>query len=233
MSVNTGPHTADPKLSFLQELNRQRWDDHRFYHHSRINQSLHLLSSICFLTTYILLAVNPGIAALLGWLAAMWSRQIGHFFFEPKAYDEVNEASHEHKEKIKIGYNLHRKRVLMGIWAASPLLLYIQPGVFGLVDPHANRAEFLQNLTAIWLWLAVGALLFRTIHLFWLYNVQTGLVWATKIITDPFNDFRIYLKSPLYLARGELIDPMLHIRHGFDPEEGSGEEAIETQPAMR
>ena len=27
---------------FFQELATQRWDDHRFYHHSRINQSLHL-----------------------------------------------------------------------------------------------------------------------------------------------------------------------------------------------
>ncbi len=38
--------------------------------------------------------------------------------------------------------------------------------------------------------------------------MQTGLVWATKIITDPFNDVKIYWKSPLYLMRGELIDPM-------------------------
>ena len=30
--------------SFRQALHTQRWDDHRYYHHSRINQSLHLLS---------------------------------------------------------------------------------------------------------------------------------------------------------------------------------------------
>ena len=234
MISDMGPGQTEPKLTFRQELNKQRWDDHRFYHHSRINQSLHLLSSICFLATYVLLAVNPGVAALLGWLVAMWSRQIGHFFFEPKDYDEINRASHQYKEKIKIGYNLNRKRVLLTIWAASPLLLHFQPGAFGLVEPHANRADFLQNLTVLWLWLAVGALLFRTLQLFWLFNVQTGLVWATKILTDPFNDFRIYFKSPLYLARGELIDPMLHVRHGFDPGKvPSSEEADDTQPAMR
>ena len=30
---------------------------------------------------------------------------------------------------------------------------------------------------------------------------------ATRI-TDPFNDVKIYCKAPLYLLRGELIDPM-------------------------
>jgi hypothetical protein len=229
MGMEPGVESTTAKLSFFEELRKQRWDDHRFYHHSRINQSLHFLSSICFLTTYALLAVDPGAAALLGWLVAMWSRQIGHFFFEPKAYDEVNRASHEYKERIKIGYNLNRKRILLAIWAASPLLLHFRPDVFGLVEPHANRSGFLQNLTILWLWLAVGALLFRTLQLFQQYNVQTGLVWATKILTDPFHDFRIYCKSPLYLMKGELIDPMQHIRHGIDPDEEPGE----TQPVLR
>ncbi len=31
--------------NFLQELRTQRWDDHRYYHHSRINQSLHFVSA--------------------------------------------------------------------------------------------------------------------------------------------------------------------------------------------
>src|SRR5262245_29217970 len=35
--------------TFLKELATQRWDDHRYYHHSRINQSLHLLSAMSFL----------------------------------------------------------------------------------------------------------------------------------------------------------------------------------------
>ena len=28
------------KLSFREELHKQRWDDHRYYHHNRINQTL-------------------------------------------------------------------------------------------------------------------------------------------------------------------------------------------------
>ena len=35
----------------LDELAVQRWDDHRYYHHSRINQSLHLLSACSFLVS--------------------------------------------------------------------------------------------------------------------------------------------------------------------------------------
>ena len=34
---------------FLEHLKEQRWDDHRYYHHSRINQSLHLLSATSFI----------------------------------------------------------------------------------------------------------------------------------------------------------------------------------------
>ena len=47
----------------------------------------------------------------------------------------------------------------------------------------------------------------RTIQLFFIRDVQTGLVWATKILTDPFHDIKLYYKAPLYLLRGELIDP--------------------------
>jgi hypothetical protein len=35
--------------NFWEELRSQRWDDHRYYHHSRINQSLHFLSAISIL----------------------------------------------------------------------------------------------------------------------------------------------------------------------------------------
>jgi hypothetical protein len=45
--------------------------------------------------------------------------------------------------------------------------------------------------------------------------VQTGLVWATKIVTDPFHDIKLYHKAPFALLRGELIDPMPHAQqHG-------------------
>ena len=192
---------------FFEALRVQRWDDHRYYHHSRINQSLHLVSAISFLFAYVIVLKDPAIAALIGWLMAMTSRQTGHFFFEPRDYDVVNHASHEYKEEIKVGYNLRRKVVLMTIWALSPLPLYFDPTFFGVFTPHANKTEFVRHVAEIWLAIGVGGVLFRTVHLFVIKDVQTGLVWATKILTDPFHDIKLYHKAPLALLRGELIDP--------------------------
>jgi len=52
----------------FETLHEQRWDDHRYYHHSRINQSLHLLSALSFLFGYVLLFIDPVSAALVAWL---------------------------------------------------------------------------------------------------------------------------------------------------------------------
>jgi hypothetical protein len=192
----------------LKALEAQRWDDHRYYHHSRINQALHFVSALSFLYAYVLIFTQPALAALVGWLVAMTTRQVGHFFFEPKGYDEVNQASHEHKEAIKVGYNLQRKIVLLAIWAMSPLVLWVDPTCFGLFEAHADGAGFVRNMGVIWIAIGVGGLLFRTVQLFFLRDVETGLVWMTKILTDPFNDIKLYHRAPFYLLRGELIDPM-------------------------
>jgi hypothetical protein len=199
---------AHEKQSFLEALRIQRWDDHRYYHHSRINQSLHLLSALSFLTAYGLIFKSPAAAALIGWLVAMTSRQSGHFFFEPKGYDQINQATHEHKEEIKVGYNLQRKIVLMAIWALSPALLWVSPTLFGIFPAYSDRATFIQHVGQIWLVVGFGALLFRTVQLFFIRDVQTGLVWMTKILTDPFHDFMLYYRAPFHLLAGQLIDPM-------------------------
>jgi hypothetical protein len=193
---------------FLQALEVQRWDDHRYYHHSYVNQALHFVSAVSFLCAYALLFTSPVAAALVGWLLAMVSRQVGHFFFEPKSYDAVNQATHEHKEEIKVGYNLRRKVVLLAIWALSPVVLYFDPTLFGHFAPHAETAGFVRNVALVWLGLGIGGLLFRTVQLFFVRDVQTGLVWMTKILTDPFHDIKLYHRAPLCLLRGQLIDPM-------------------------
>src|SRR5271169_4718129 len=158
---------------FMQTLKVQRWDDHRYYHHSLVNQSLHLLSAVSFVCMYFLLFWDQAIAALIGWIVSMTSRQIGHFFFEPKGYDSVNDATHEYKEEVKIGYNLRRKVVLLSIWALSPLPLYFDPTFFGVFTPHANKTEFVRHVAEIWLAIGVGGVLFRTVHLFVIKDVQT------------------------------------------------------------
>ncbi|HEY4211891.1 MAG TPA: hypothetical protein VGM84_10460 [Steroidobacteraceae bacterium] len=198
---------------FFAELKKQRWDDHRYYHHCRINQSLHLVSALSFLSAYVLIFTNPVAAALMAWGVAMVTRQSGHFFFEPKGYDEVNQATHEHKEDIKVGYNLRRKIVLLTIWAAVPVLLWAQPTFFGLFPSTVGTQDFLRHMCQLWLGLGLAALLFRTIQLFFTQNVMTGMVWFTKIVTDPFHDVKLYFRAPLYVLRGERIDPMEDVAH--------------------
>jgi len=195
--------------NFFSALKTQRWDDHRYYHHSRINQSLHLLSALSFLASYALILLNhPAIAAWVAWMVAMVSRQSGHFFFEPKGYDHVNHATHEHKEQIKVGYNLKRKIVLLAVWAFAPVALAINPTLFGAFPAPVRFTDYLEHVGITWFWIGVGGLAFRTIQLMIIKDFQTGIVWMSKILTDPFHDVMLYWRAPLALLRGELIDPM-------------------------
>jgi hypothetical protein len=191
---------------FFEMLRVQRWDDHRYYHHSRVNQSLHLLSAVSFLCAYMMMFKDPAIAALIAWLVSMTSRQIGHLVFEPKTYDVVNQATHEYKEEIKVGYNLKRKIVLLTIWALSPLLLLLEPTAFGLWNAPDGYYEFARHVGYLWLAVGVGGLLFRTVQLFFVKDIPTGLVWATKIITDPFHDIKLYHNAPATLLRRSIED---------------------------
>jgi ferric iron reductase protein FhuF len=100
---------GDFVTTFFEALRIQRFDDHRYYHHRRINQTLHLISAISFVIAYAFLLIDPVISALIAWLISMTTRQSGHFFFEPLGYDEVNQASHEYKEEIKV---IHYKQTL-------------------------------------------------------------------------------------------------------------------------
>src|SRR5262245_36928301 len=164
--------------SFLQTLAEQRWDDHRYYHRSRINQSLHLVSAISFVCAYGLLFVDPAAAALIGWGVSMVTRQAGHFFFEPKGYDHANQATQEYKEAIKVGYNLRRKVVLMSAWALSPAVLWASPSLFGLIEPRPGLWGFVHDVGLLWLALGVAGLVFRVLQLALLRDTMTGITWA-------------------------------------------------------
>ncbi len=100
-------------MSFREQLRTQRWDDHRYYHHSRINQSLHFVSALA-------------------------------------------------------------------LWAVSPLVLFVDPALFGVFTPWASPADFMRQVAKIWLAIGIGGVLFRTVHLFFIRDVETGLVWMTK-----------------------------------------------------
>lgn len=195
-------------MTFFEELQQQRWDDHRYYHHNRVNQALHFFSACCFLVSYVMIFIDPVIAVMVGWLLAMILRQVGHFFFEPKTYDEVNDASHEYKESVKVGYNLHRKVILLSVWVLSPAVLYFSPTLFGLLEASQGIYGFVNNVAILWLFVGAGALLFRTMHLFFLMGVQSGMVWFSKILTDPFHDIKIYHKSLYHVIKGDRYDDM-------------------------
>ncbi|MFT3820920.1 MAG: hypothetical protein QM750_25410 [Rubrivivax sp.] len=197
---------------FLKELATQRRDDHRYYHQSRVNQSLHLVSAISFLAAYALLFVDPALAAVVGWCFSMGTRQSGHFFFEPRGFDAVNDVSDDYKEAVKVGYNMRRKTVLIAVWALVPLLLWWQPSLFGLIAPAQGWRETLHDVGIVWLALAAAGLAFRVLQLTLQQGPFTALVWLTKILTDPFHDIALYWKSPLALLRGERLDPMAHLR---------------------
>jgi hypothetical protein len=194
--------------AFGRELREQRWDDHRYYHQSRINQALHLVSASFFIVSYIVLFFDPALAALLAWGISMTTRQAGHFFFEPKGFDHINRATHEHKEAIKVGYNLQRKVVLMGLWAAGPLLLWLSPSLGGLIEPAHGLFGYAHDVGMYWLALGVAGVLFRMAQLTHQQSLRTAVVWVSKIITDPFHDITLYWKAPYHLLRGQwLVQP--------------------------
>ena len=199
--------------AFLETLRTQRWDDHRYYHHSLINQSLHLFSAATFLCVYVLLFWDPATAALIAWTVSMTSRQIGHFFFEPKSYDAINRATHAYKEAVKVGYNLKRKAVLHLIWGSTPLVLFFEPALFGVMGRWNGMSGFLHNLGLIWLYLGAGGLAFRCVQLWVIEDWRTGLAWVVKIVTDPFHDIKLYYNAPVRLLRGGIAND-LALRYG-------------------
>ena len=62
--------------NFRETLREQRWDDHRYYHHSLVNQSLHLVSATSFICAYLLVFWAPWMAAIIGCEAAQGARAI-------------------------------------------------------------------------------------------------------------------------------------------------------------
>ncbi len=198
--------------AFIEELRTQRWDDHRFYHQSRINQTLHFISACCFVVSYAMLPFDPALAALLAWGVSMTTRQAGHFFFEPRGYDAVNGVTDEYKEAIKVGYNIERKIVLMSVWAASPLVLWASPSLGGLIAPATDLRGYLHDVGIAWLTLGVVGIGLRMLQLLASRGARTALAWIVKLATDPFHDIALYHRAPLALLRGELLDPMAHAR---------------------
>jgi hypothetical protein len=89
----------------------------------------------------------------------------------------------------------------MSIWALSPIAALRRPDIVRLFAAARRQDRIRSPRGAALARVGVGGLLFRTIHLFFIKDVQSGLVWFTKIISDPFHDIMLYHKAPLYLLR--------------------------------
>ena len=154
---------------FLRTLDEQRWDDHRYYHHSRVNQSLHLLSAISFLCSYVLLFTSPVAAALMGWLFAMVIApgralllraqglrrgQPGHARVQGSGQGRLQPAPED------------RAAVDLGAVAACPV-----GRSFARRACSIRSAASCGNLSLAWIVLGFGAVLFRTVQLFFLQDV--------------------------------------------------------------
>ena len=142
----------------------------------------------------------------------MWSRQIGHFFFEPKGFDHINKVTFDHKENVKVGFNLQRKVILFVAWISVPAVLFFNSSFGGLFS-QSGGCSFFDRLGILWWVMGLAGLLLRTFSLCASRSVQTGLVWFTKILTDPFHDVKIYHTAPIWLLRGQWLDPMDDARH--------------------
>jgi hypothetical protein len=195
---------------FIELIRTQRWDDHRYYHQSRINQALHLVSACSFLVAYVMVFIDPALSAVVAWCVAMVTRQTGHYVFEPRGFDHVNGVTDHYKEDVKTGYNMRRKTVLLSVWLLIPLVLWLAPSLGGVIEPATTLRRFVHDVGMAWLALGVTGMLLRVLQLWVQDDLLTGLAWATKIITDPFHDIMLYHKAPLHLLRGELLDPMTH-----------------------
>lgn len=189
-------------LTFMDELEEQRMDDHKYYHQSKWNQTFHFFSAICFLISEFLIFFNPILAAYISW-ASMIPRQAGHFFFEPKGFDHIHNVTHEHKESIKVGYNLFRKRLLLSsVFLISPIVTFFYSPT--LSEMYVDYGYLLLAISAF-------AFVSRILYLLFFHSPRTALVWAVKIITDPINDIKIYWKSPLELLSGVRYEPGVKI----------------------
>jgi len=76
-----------------------------------------------------------------------------------------------------------------------------------MIRPWESALGFVHQIGMCWLFIGITGVILRSIQLFFIRDLQTGLVWAIKILTDPFHDIKLYHKAPLALLRGELIDP--------------------------
>lgn len=185
----------------VREIQLQLQQDHDLYHHSLVNQSLHFFSGCQNIVAYILFFSGHFVSAVSLGLVSWFIRQSGHFFFESKEYDEINQMTFEEKEAEKVGANLHRKLLMIGGLAAFLTLFFVTPDklvTFAQMCGYAAEGPFsalifFSFLVFIFTWVS------RSVWLMFNRSLMTGVCWFIKILYDPINDLVRYHDSPLKL----------------------------------
>jgi hypothetical protein len=106
---------------------------------------------------------------------------------------------------------MHRKTVLLTVWALIPLVLWLQPSLFGLIEPATGSQAWLHDVGIAWLALAVLGLGFRVTQLWRGPGLLTALAWLSKILTDPVGTSPV-LEGAAGAAARRTADPMTHLR---------------------
>jgi hypothetical protein len=82
-----------------------------------------------------------------------------------------------------------------------------------MIRPWESALGFVHQIGMCWLFIGVAGVILRSVQLFFIRDLQTGLVWAVKILTDPFHDIKLYYKAPYHLLRGDIEDDELALGH--------------------
>ena len=124
--------------------------------------------------------------------------------------------------------------MLLSIWALSPLPLYFKPTFFGMIRPWESALGFVHQIGMCWLFIGVAGVILRSIQLFFIRDLQTGLVWAVKIMTGRVGMWRGGGRSTMSVAApfvwrclsGSAITPFPHPAHRTQRADLSGSAAI-------
>ena len=185
-------------MTFLEALAEQRWDDHRYYHHNRINQALHLVSAVTFIAAYVLLFIEPvcggdaGVAdcdavtpdwPLLLRAARLRRGQSGDARAQGRDQGRLQPAPQD-----GAAHDLGARRRWCCTSPTRRSAACCRRSTAGMAS--------LNNLAIMWLVLGCGAIVFRSVQLFFLRTCRPAWCGPTKILTDPFHDVKLYHKAP-------------------------------------
>jgi len=130
-------------------------------------------------------------------MVSMTSRQIGHFFFERRVM--TRKRRHSRIQRGGQGrLQFRRKVVLLSIWAFAPLPLYFSE-FFGMISPWKARFGLSIRSGCAGCYRGCGVIL-QSIQLFFIKDLQTGLVCAIKILTGSGSTTSNFIQGALLFA---------------------------------